>query len=195
MAISKIKAAIRSNERLLSKKGVDEETKQAANRKLQGLTYSLNKAKEDELSRKMSTRYHKIKFIEKRKLVRLIKSKKNSPEKLLELRLKLNYIIHHPAHLKYISVLNKPSSDADVQARQSRLDHLKEKMEDGSISSTPETNVFNKKSNTTKGSKGGTSTSKRDDDSDNDDANKADNADDADDADNHSNLSNDDFFE
>lgn len=149
MAISKIKSAIRSNQRLLSK-GVDEETKQSINRKLDGLNYELIKSKEDEVNRKMSSRYHKIKFIEKRKLFRLINSAKNklsggdqdSKGKLFKYRLQLNYIINHPTNIKYISVLHSPSNSADTKSRQEKLDEIETKMISGDISNTPELLVF-----------------------------------------------------
>lgn len=148
MTISKIKSKIRSEQRLLNK-SLNEETKQSVNRKLDGLRYDLQKATQSEKERKFSQKYHKIKFFEKRKLVRIInKLKKDGKQKeLFKQRLNLNYIIHYPKTLKYISILNTPSKAEDREQRDSQLATLSEKMLNNQIDAEPELVIF--KSNIT----------------------------------------------
>ncbi|TIA95266.1 hypothetical protein E3P96_03873 [Wallemia ichthyophaga] len=209
MAISKIKAAIRSHHRRLDK-GVDEETKQSISRKLDGLNYELNKVKEDELSRKMSSRYHKIKFIEKRKLFRLINSIKNnkinkndthpdSKRALFKYRQQLNYIINYPTNIKYISVLHSPSNSADTKSRQEKLDDVESKMNAGDISSTPELIVFKSLQsdnvNEVEGSKGSKQTPQTQESQKSQKSQKSHHHQPSEDSDDQANLSADDFFE
>lgn len=163
-------------------------------RKIKALEYELNKSKESEIEKKYSIKYHKIKFFEKRKLVRLInKYKKNDnvveSDNVNENRIKLNYVIHYPKNEKYISILNKPNNVEDKRNRDQKVDNIKSLMNDNKITTNPESEVF-------KALTGGSKQNKKPTRSSAVDTYKNDKDDDVDsDEDEDKDIENDEFFE
>ena len=163
-------------------------------RKIKALEYELNKSKESEIEKKYSIKYHKIKFFEKRKLVRLINKYKkndnvNDSDNVNENRIKLNYIIHYPKNEKYISILNKPNNVEDKRNRDQKVDNIKSLMNDNKITTNPESEVF-------KALTGGSKQNKKPTRSSAVDTYKNDKDDDVDsDEDEDKDIENDEFFE
>ncbi|KAJ3753975.1 hypothetical protein EV360DRAFT_52510 [Lentinula raphanica] len=114
--VQKIKAAIRQAKRLLAKDKLAADVRVTTERKLNSLQADLAKAELKRKEQLLSTRYHKVKFFERQKVVRKINQTKrklseaessNRPSleaQLYEHRVELNYINHYPKTKKYISL-------------------------------------------------------------------------------------------
>ncbi|KAF5365926.1 hypothetical protein D9758_006685 [Tetrapyrgos nigripes] len=114
--VQKIKSTLRQTRRLLAKDNLAPDARITAERKLKSLEEDLAKAELSRKEKKIATRYHKIKFFERQKVVRKIKQlKKNISEadksdrkklesELFEQRVNLNFILHYPKTKKYISL-------------------------------------------------------------------------------------------
>ncbi|KAI0740875.1 hypothetical protein C8Q76DRAFT_587656, partial [Earliella scabrosa] len=115
--VQKIKAALRQTRRLLAKDTLAADVRVATERRLKSLEADLAKAEQARLERTMATRYHKIKFFERQKVVRKLvqaqkqlaaavekKERKKLEARVAELRVDLNYILHYPKTKKYISL-------------------------------------------------------------------------------------------
>ncbi|OSC96636.1 hypothetical protein PYCCODRAFT_1260823 [Trametes coccinea BRFM310] len=119
--VQKIKAAIRQTRRLLAKDNLAADVRVTTERRLKSLEADLAKAEQARLERTMATRYHKIKFFERQKVVRKLNQTKRKlassadeeeeederaelEARLAELRVDLNYILHYPKTKKYISL-------------------------------------------------------------------------------------------
>ncbi|THH29046.1 hypothetical protein EUX98_g5146 [Antrodiella citrinella] len=133
--VQKIKSLLRQTRRLLAKDKLAADVRQATERKMRALEMELVDAERARKERTMATRYHKIKFFERQKVVRKIqqvkkkleacteKSEKKALKKtLLDLRVDLNYIQHYPKTMKYISLFppearGEASSDAKGKSK------------------------------------------------------------------------------
>ncbi|KAI0629524.1 hypothetical protein C8Q77DRAFT_1140736 [Trametes polyzona] len=139
--VQKIKAALRQTRRLLAKDTLAADVRVATERRLKSLEADLAKAERARLERTMATRYHKIKFFERQKVVRKLhqtKRKLASEEgpgddreeleaRLAELRVDLNYILHYPKTKKYISLFPPEVRQAKGQSAAETARQAKEK--------------------------------------------------------------------
>lgn len=99
--ISKIKASLRQTKRLLAKENLAPDVRQEAERRLISLEQDLETRQSSEHDRKNAERYHKVRFFERQKLVRLIKKIKKTADgeskavkaDLREKRVLLNYVL------------------------------------------------------------------------------------------------------
>ncbi|KAF5387230.1 hypothetical protein D9757_006811 [Collybiopsis confluens] len=164
--VQKIKSSIRQTKRLLAK--ASGRPSGSIYRQLYaGFSIGKISGGYPETSRKerlLSTRYHKIKFFERQKVVRRInQTKKKIQEEqassststlekdLFEYRVQLNYILHYPKTKKYISLFppelrqnsndDSPSStepaDTDHQREQVKT-WIREQMNSGALAGEPE---------------------------------------------------------
>ncbi|KAF9075493.1 hypothetical protein BDP27DRAFT_1212394 [Rhodocollybia butyracea] len=160
--VQKIKSAIRQTKRLLAKEKLAADARVTAERKLKSLEADLAKAEISRKERTMSTRYHKVKFFERQKVVRKInQTKKKLSEAdassgresfktlLYEHRVELNYINHYPKTKKYISlfppeVRDKSSEITPASSAESGVEReeiktwIRKQMEAGVLPSEPE---------------------------------------------------------
>ncbi|KAL4249597.1 rRNA-processing protein EFG1 [Abortiporus biennis] len=116
--VQKTKASLRQTKRLLAKDKLAADVRIETERRLKALERDLAEAERRNKERTMSTRYHKVKFFERQKVVRKInqtkrqleqcegsKSEKKELKKaLFALRVDLNYILHYPKLKKYVSL-------------------------------------------------------------------------------------------
>ncbi|KAI0302448.1 hypothetical protein B0F90DRAFT_219180 [Multifurca ochricompacta] len=114
--VSKLKSAIRQTRRLLAKEGLPADVRVETERKLKALETDLAGAERAKKERALATRYHKVKFFDRQRLLRKIKqtqrrladketsskAKKALQVELFELRVDLNY--NYPKLEKYISL-------------------------------------------------------------------------------------------
>ncbi|THV06652.1 hypothetical protein K435DRAFT_815756 [Dendrothele bispora CBS 962.96] len=171
--VQKIKSALRQTRRLLAKDNLAADVRVKAERKLKSLEEDLAKAEQNKKERKMATKYHRIKFFERQKVVRKIKQLKKSlsqadnvssaklESELFEQRVNLNYILHYPKTKKYISLFppearhKDDSSQAEANLDSSNLERdeikkwIREQMSKGDIPVEAETS----KENSSKSSK------------------------------------------
>ncbi|KAL5504486.1 EFG1 [Sanghuangporus vaninii] len=118
--VQKLKAALRQTRRLLAKDNLAADVRVETERRLKSLESDLRIAEVKRKERDMAKRYHKVKFFERRKVLRRIKSVRKMLEGVLatgssestahlettlfELRAQLNYILNYPKLEKYISL-------------------------------------------------------------------------------------------
>ncbi|CCA71527.1 related to rRNA-processing protein EFG1-Coprinopsis cinerea [Serendipita indica DSM 11827] len=122
--VQKLKAALRQTKRLLAKDNLTPDVRVTTERRLKSLESDLARAERAKLERTMATRYHKVKFFERQKVLRKIhqtqrtldsgvnaegeklkkKHRKTLEAELFERRVDLNYILHYPKLEKYISL-------------------------------------------------------------------------------------------
>jgi len=107
LGVSKIKSALRQTRRLLAKEGLTADIRVETERKLKALETDLVAAEKANKERALATRYHKVKFFDRQKLLRKIKQTKSRLEEdgvsskarrarvaeLFELRVDLNYVL------------------------------------------------------------------------------------------------------
>ncbi|KAK8858754.1 hypothetical protein IAR55_002983 [Kwoniella newhampshirensis] len=122
--LSKIKSAIRQTKRLLAKETLEPGLRIATQRRLTSLEADLAAAEKREVEKKNGAKYHKVKFFERQKLIRLIKrsnrkvnedgksekKKARYGQELEDARVMLNYVLHYPNTQKYISLFPSSSS-------------------------------------------------------------------------------------
>ena len=126
-----VKKQIRDIERLLDRTGLPEEVRTAKKALLKSLKKDFKKQREAEL---FESKYKKIKFTEKRKVIRMLESVKCSlnqskdhaerqqhHDKLKTLKDQLTYINHFPLTQKYISLF--PKND-DEKSRERRAEAM-----------------------------------------------------------------------
>ncbi|CAO3624747.1 unnamed protein product [Cunninghamella echinulata] len=131
---SKINKRIRDLKRSLTRAKIESE------RKLIQLQYLHGEKKIDERERELSKKYHKIIHFEHQKIKRKIKKerkrlenetdknlKEQIDEKLQDLLILENYILHYPKTLPYVSVFPSTSTD-ETRRSQSVMDEVKEKI-------------------------------------------------------------------
>ncbi|KAF8483905.1 hypothetical protein DFH94DRAFT_725182 [Russula ochroleuca] len=118
LGVSKIKSALRQTRRLLAKEGIGADVRLEAERKLKALEADLVVAERTNKERALATRYHKVKFFDRQKLLRKIRQTKRRLEdeeisskvrkalkaELFDLRVDLNYVMNYPKLEKYISL-------------------------------------------------------------------------------------------
>ncbi|WWD18649.1 hypothetical protein CI109_103102 [Kwoniella shandongensis] len=142
--LSKIKSAIRQTKRLLAKETLEPGLRIATQRRLTSLEADLAAAERREVEKKNGAKYHKVKFFERQKLLRLTKrlnrkiSEEGKSEKkkaryeqdLTDARVMLNYVLHYPNTQKYISLFpsnattastSKPEDEIDEEDSKSKL--------------------------------------------------------------------------
>ncbi|KAL6305118.1 hypothetical protein BKA93DRAFT_731783 [Sparassis latifolia] len=171
--VQKIKAALRQTRRLLSKDKLAADVRVATERRQRALEADLKQAGHARKERTLATRYHKIKFFERQKVTRKIQQVKRQlanadgktklakserrtlEERLRELRVDLNYILHYPKMKKYISLFppevrvqgapttegtmkeNQSATETDAQREEVRAS-MRAQMERGELSWEPE---------------------------------------------------------
>ncbi|KAL0240569.1 rRNA-processing protein EFG1 [Cryptococcus tetragattii IND107] len=138
--LSKLKSSIRQTKRLLAKENLEPGLRVSTQRRLTSLEADLAAAERREVEKKNGAKYHKVKFFERQKLVRLIRrfnrklldsetsSKKRSKheEELLDARIMLNYVLHFPNTQKYISLF--PSDPNQTENEDDDVDSSKPKL-------------------------------------------------------------------
>lgn len=115
--VQKIKASLRQTRRLLAKDNLAADVRVETERRLRALEKDLSDAQKVRKERTLATRYHKVKFFERQKVLRRItqvkrdleacsdkKEKKGLKKSLFSLRVDLNYILHYPKTKKYVSL-------------------------------------------------------------------------------------------
>ncbi|WVO24967.1 rRNA-processing protein EFG1 [Cryptococcus decagattii] len=139
--LSKLKSSIRQTKRLLAKENLEPGLRVSTQRRLTSLEADLAAAERREVEKKNGAKYHKVKFFERQKLVRLIRrfnrklldsetsSKKRSKheEELLDARIMLNYVLHFPNTQKYISLF--PSNPNQTENEDDDVDSSKPKLQ------------------------------------------------------------------
>ncbi|KAI9307286.1 hypothetical protein BJ944DRAFT_247498 [Cunninghamella echinulata] len=137
---SKINKRIRDLKRSLTRKDLNPKAKIESERKLIQLQYLHGEKKIDERERELSKKYHKIIHFEHQKIKRKIKKerkrlenetdenlRKQIDEKLQDLLVLENYILHYPKTLPYVSVFPSTSTD-ETRKSQTVMDEVKEKI-------------------------------------------------------------------
>ena len=123
--VQKIKAALRQTRRLLGKDSLAADVRVATERRLKSLEADLAHAEQARIERTLATRYHRVKFFERQKVLRKLAQVKRQldgeageegrevlgkkewrklEKRLGELRVDLNYVLHYPKTKKYISL-------------------------------------------------------------------------------------------
>ena len=123
--VQKIKAALRQTRRLLGKDSLAADVRIATQRRLKSLETDLAHAEQARVERTLATRYHRVKFFERQKVLRKLAQVKRQldgeageegrevlgkkewrklEKRLGELRVDLNYVLHYPKTKKYISL-------------------------------------------------------------------------------------------
>jgi len=167
LGVSKIKSALRQTRRLLAR-DLGADVRIEAERKLKALETDLATAEGAKKERALATRYHKVKFFDRQKLMRRIKQTKRRLEdeevsskvrraldaELFDLRVDLNYVVNYPKLERYISLFPPDvrstdgaaapvhpgaSSSATDEKRQKLRNWVREQMRAGEMSNEPET--------------------------------------------------------
>jgi hypothetical protein len=121
MGLSKLKSGIRSIKRFLEKKDIDEELRAEKEKVLQDLSSQLPLAAGRFREKKLSTKYHKVKFFEKKKVVRDLKRLRKKldegdgtvVDQIREKEEQYLYIIYFPASRRYVSLFGKERDELD----------------------------------------------------------------------------------
>jgi len=112
-SLSKLKASIRQTQRLLYKDTLTPDVRQTTERRLVLLKEELEKTSKVKKKKTMEDRYKAVKFVERKKLLRKISQlKKRDGESTTKdddqieqkLRVDLNYVLHYPLTIKYVSL-------------------------------------------------------------------------------------------
>jgi hypothetical protein len=108
-SISVIKKMIRDTKRL-----INHSPSPALESKLADLTEKLSDLTSEARKLKIQQKYKYVKFVEKKKLLRKLKSleKDSDASDVSQVRLHIAYIDHYPTDLKYISILMNTSDEA-----------------------------------------------------------------------------------
>ena len=134
---SSLKNRIRSLKRLIKSKRLNEETLREKQRMLKSLQARLPVGEDStentqriERERKRATRYHKVKFFERQKLVRklktLQKADKAQSEEFNKLADNLRYVLFFPKAEKYISIIKAVKETELTKQQQLREKALEE---------------------------------------------------------------------
>ncbi|KZV73638.1 hypothetical protein PENSPDRAFT_648610 [Peniophora sp. CONT] len=116
--VSKLKASLRQTKRLLAKDTLAADVRVDTERRLHALEAELAAAEQANKERAMATKYHRIKFFDRKKLLRRVKQvqrqlgadelsdkeRKKLERTLSHLRVDLNYVTHYPKAERYISL-------------------------------------------------------------------------------------------
>ncbi|KAF8435159.1 hypothetical protein L210DRAFT_3409515 [Boletus edulis BED1] len=161
--VQKLKSVLRQTKRLLANDNLAADVRVETERRLKALEVDLARAEQSRKERHFATRYHKVKFFERQKVVRKIKQIKRSmaaseakeeQEKLksalADMRVDLNYVLYFPKTKKYVSlfppeVRMSGSAAAPVAAslddneERSRVrEMIRQQMARGELSAEPE---------------------------------------------------------
>ena len=128
-----VKNQIRSIERLLKRDGVPTKLREEKERELEKLRDQGKENKRVEREKKLSTRYHKVKFFERVKLTRRIERlerersergalSEDAERELASARDDLEYVINFPRGEKYVSVL---VNDGDTEHSKKERERLR----------------------------------------------------------------------
>jgi len=160
--LQKLKSALRQTKRLLAKENLAANVRVETERRLRSLEADLARAELSRKERQHATKYHRVKFFERQKVVRRInqtkrtiedsegKSRRKLESTLADLRVDLNYVLHYPKTKKYVSLFPpevrqsgstaepvEASSD-DNEERSRVREMIRQKMEHGELSAEPE---------------------------------------------------------
>ncbi|PWN51364.1 hypothetical protein IE53DRAFT_386266 [Violaceomyces palustris] len=129
---SKLKASIRQTKRLLAKENLAPGVKIEAERRLATLTQDLEKQERANVEKNRASKYHKIKFFERQKLIRRIRKIQRSlrdreqgkeevdgelgtteelEKRLFDFRALLHYVLTYPADLRYVALFASNTSE------------------------------------------------------------------------------------
>ncbi|TXT16022.1 hypothetical protein VHUM_00525 [Vanrija humicola] len=126
--LSKLKGSIRQTKRLLAKDNLEPSLRVQTQRRLAALEADLATAQKRDVERKNGAKYHAVKFFERQKLTRVIKRAQRkiggdkplsgkklakAEAELADARVMLNYILHFPNTLKYISLFPSDGSSKE----------------------------------------------------------------------------------
>lgn len=150
--MNKLKSALRQTRRLLAK-DIAPGTRIEAERRLHALEVEMAEKMQASKEQKWATRYHKVKFFERQKLMRRIRQmrKHDSSDARAELftyRMYLNYVMHYPADQRYVALFAEgtkrpvaPDANAHDRAHQKAaefLKHVRKSMKKGTMSAEPD---------------------------------------------------------
>ncbi|KAK0212322.1 hypothetical protein DFS33DRAFT_1280672 [Desarmillaria ectypa] len=159
--VQKIKSSLRQTRRLLAKDNLAADVRVTTERRLKALEAELAAAEQSRKERALGMRYHRMKFFERKKVLRKVmqakrglsstpqSEKKALESSLFDARVDLNYILHYPKTKKYISLFppeirhpetqpnSTDSSETDAQ-RQQFKDQIRQQMLDGELPLEPE---------------------------------------------------------
>ena len=150
--VQKIKASLRQTRRLLAKDSLAADVRVATERRLKALEADLARAETARVERTLATRYHKVKFFERQKVLRKLaqakrqlaegqeegeggealgkKERRKLEKKVQGLRVDLNYVLHYPKTKKYISLFppeGRKGKDGDGSDDDAEMDENEEK--------------------------------------------------------------------
>lgn len=158
-SVNKLKSVIRQTKRLLGKESIEPGTRIEAERRLRAMELELEEHMQSNKERNFATRYHKIKFFERQKLMRRLRQLRRAPEsqqvraQLFEHRVFLNYVLHFPADRRYVSLFagNKepvaPSAEAPDRAHQKAAEfikHVRKSMKRGVMPAEPDRDLHDR---------------------------------------------------
>ena len=158
-SVNKLKSMIRQTKRLLGKESIEPGTRIEAERRLRAMELELEESMQSNKERQFATRYHKVKFFERQKLMRRLRQLRREPEsrqvraQLFEHRVFLNYVLHFPADRRYVSLFagNKepvaPSADAPDRAHQKAAEffkHVRKSMKRGTMAAEPDRDLHHR---------------------------------------------------
>ncbi|KAJ9056165.1 18S rRNA maturation protein [Entomophthora muscae] len=146
------KKQLRDAKRLLMQKNLDASVRVETERRIKALELQLVEKIQDIKAIKTSRRYKMVKFFEQKKALRAIhqieqkledadEDDKHSIElELMEANIDLNYILHFPAHEKYISLFvdhGNALPDKVIAKKQAIRENIKTLMLEGKLSDNP----------------------------------------------------------
>ncbi|KLO08271.1 hypothetical protein SCHPADRAFT_859201 [Schizopora paradoxa] len=172
--VQKLKSALRQTRRLLAKDNLDADVRVQTERRLKSLEGDLQLAETKRKERAMATKYHKVKFFERKKITRKIaqikreiesgspassKAVANLEKTLFDLRVDMNYILHYPKLEKYIALFpaqadsDEPPANDETNGKRERMrEDIKARMQSGELHGEPELQTVEEKSAQTKSS-------------------------------------------
>ncbi|KAL1918363.1 uncharacterized protein VTP21DRAFT_3023 [Calcarisporiella thermophila] len=145
---SAVKKRIRDLTRLLRKENLRADVRVEKERELKALKLRLDDLSLKEKERKLATRYHRVKFFERRKVDRKINQlqrklasvasedeRKDLEAQIFEQKVNLNYIMHYPKLEKYVSLFPKENVDdpKTTEKREAIRNQIRDAMQRGEI--------------------------------------------------------------
>ena len=119
-----ISKRIRDTERILKRENLSADMKSEQERKLKALKVLRQEERKSQIERKYSEKYRMLKFFERQKCIKRIKSlskqlltcsDRKIQDELEEYKRKLNYVYHFPRNKKYVSLFpTTPYTDPKV---------------------------------------------------------------------------------
>jgi len=116
-SLNRLKSALRQTRRFLAKEDIPPRLRIENERRLEALNQQLNELERNTHERRNAVRYHMVKFVERKKILRKINQvktqlvdvttsdRKSLEKQLLQLRCDLHYILNFPNDRKYVSLL------------------------------------------------------------------------------------------